>query len=295
MRCPSCQAQVPAGTVICPKCDHILDASAFDAEPPSQTGDSEVSEITQAPKGKPAASARTASRPATARKPAAAASAGTGTRRPTTASKPAGKPAPRRTAMPEAPPRRAATPPEQRAAQEDWRWKPDPNEAPRGGRTNSGIAMVDPEDALADVKNFVAALSSADKIAFVGALGTLLSCFLPWKDTITEGEVLGLMSLGAAVAAISLLIVTAIVVRVRSVMPRLPAFAPWLVQFGGACFCVVWCLVCVKLALDTTLARSPIGNFERMVSSPSAGVFIAILTSLVTLGGTLMGLREKPA
>jgi hypothetical protein len=49
----------------------------------------------------------------------------------------------------------------------------------------------------------------------------------------------------------------------------------------------------VKISWDSTMARSPIGNFERWVSRPEAGVFIALITSVVALGGTVMGLKEK--
>jgi hypothetical protein len=160
--------------------------------------------------------------------------------------------------------------------------------------TDPTSRMVDPEDVWAESKRFVADLTVADKLAFLGAFAAVGSCFFPWKDTIAEGEVLGLMSLGSVVFGVSLLIIAAIVIRVRRTLPKLHILIPWLIQFSGACFCIVWCLVYVKLSWDSTMARSPIGNFERWVSSPSPGVFIALLMSLMTLGGTLMGLREKP-
>ncbi len=191
--------------------------------------------------------------------------------------------------MPEAPQRMLKEAPEVRP---DWRVKDEPRVAPP--RAPSGYHMVDPEDFWGEVKGFIAELTTADKLAFIGAFSAMISCFFPWKDTITEGEVLGLMSLGAAVFGVTLVILIAIVIRVRKVMPALHALIPWLIQFGGACFCIVWCLVYIKLALDTTMARSPIGNFERWVSSPSAGVYIALMMSVVMLGGTLMGLKEKP-
>jgi drug/metabolite transporter (DMT)-like permease len=192
--------------------------------------------------------------------------------------------------MPEAPVRKVREAPVPR---EDWHAKDEPR-APIAHAGPSGNQMVDPEDFWGEVKHFVLDLSLADKLAFLGSVAALISCFFPWKDTITEGEILGLMSLGAAVFGVSVLIIIAIVVRVRKVMPALHALIPWLIQFGGACFCIVWCLVYVKLSWDSTMARSPIGNFERWVSSPSPGVFIALLMSVMTLGGTLMGLKEKP-
>jgi len=282
MTCPSCGEPVADGVAICPKCDAVVDPSMFDNKPPEADGETE-------PSARPL-------RPAGAKKP--------GTKRPVTGGAPAAvrrtgntgvKPAvkkdrPGGQGMPEAPGRKLKEAP---VARPDWRVKDEPRAAPAPSNP-SGYHMVDPEDFWSDVKGFVSDLSLADKLAFIGAFSALISCFFPWKDTITEGDVLGLMSLGSAVFAVTLVIIIAIIIRVRKVMPALHALVPWLIQFGGACFCIVWCLVYIKLALDTTMARSPIGNFERWVSSPSAGVYIALLMSVMMLAGTLMGLKEKP-
>jgi hypothetical protein len=274
MTCPSCGERVAEGVAICPKCD-------FDNKPPEGDDDGPAkpavrrSGVKRAPPKKPGAgtgaavrrSGNTGVKPAVVKK-----------------DRPGGQ------GMPEAPGRKLKEAP---VARPDWRVKDSPRVAPVSA-TPSGYHMVDPEDFWGEVKAFVAELSLADKLAFIGAFSAMVSCFFPWKDTITEGEILGLMSLGAAVFAVTLVIIVAIIIRVRKVMPALHALVPWLIQFGGACFCIVWCLVYIKLALDTTMARSPIGNFERWVSSPSAGVYIALLMSVVMLAGTLMGLKEKP-
>src|SRR3954453_14444098 len=106
MKCPGCNTTVADDAAVCPKCDYILDPSLFSTEPP---------------KPKPAAK-----KPATStgvnkavKKP------GTGTtgagKKPVAAggAPAAGKPAAPKRMMPDAPGRRARTPPEQRAPVED--------------------------------------------------------------------------------------------------------------------------------------------------------------------------------
>ncbi|MHB8877629.1 MAG: hypothetical protein ACYC8T_28390, partial [Myxococcaceae bacterium] len=138
-------------------------------------------------------------------------------------------------------------------------------------------------------------LPSSDKLAFTGAALNILFAFFPWKETVVDGEVLGLMSLGFPVFAVSIICIMAIVVRVRRIMPKLNPLVPWLLQLTAVCFCIVWCLIFVKLSWDSRLAKSPVGNFDMYISKPSFGVFISVITSLLALGGTLMGLKEKPA
>lgn len=270
MKCPQCSTDVPAGEAICPSCDFVVDVEALNnpSPPPARKpgGNTGVKKAVKRPAGAGPASG--------VKKPAD------------------GKPFKR--AMPDAPARKLKTPPEQRAPAENWRPAPSDLAPPPQPHFAPGERMVDPDDFWAEIKVFVLELSMPDKLAFIGALTTLLACFFPWKDTITEGDVLGLMSLGALVFVVSVMIIVAIIIRTRQVMPRLHALIPWLVQFGGACFSIVWCLVYVKLSWDSTMARSPVGNYERWVSSPSPGVFIAMLTSVVTLAGTLLGLKEKP-
>lgn len=277
--CPSCGESVDDGVAICPKCDAVVDPTMFDNKPPEEDGPTypAAKPIRTAGAKKPGSK-----RPNTGTAPAL--------RKPGTA-KPVKKDRPGGQGMPEAPQRMLKEAPEVRP---DWRVKDDPNRPAPARPNQSGYHMVDPEDFWGEVKGFVSDLTLADKLAFIGAFSAMVSCFFPWKDTITDGEILGLMSLGSAVFAVTLVIIVAIIVRVRKVIPALHALVPWLIQFGGSCFCIVWCLVYIKLSLDTTMARSPIGNFERWVSSPSAGVYIALLMSVMMLAGTLMGLKEKP-
>ena len=101
------------------------------------------------------------------------------------------------------------------------------------------------------------------------------------------------MTLGWPVFMMSIIGLGAIVVRVRRFMPNLNPITPWLAQLGVCCFCIVWCLVFMKLSYDGRMARALVGNVEMKISTPSFGVFIALVCSIGGLGGTLMGLKDK--
>jgi hypothetical protein len=273
MKCPSCNSNVADDAAICPKCDHILDPSLFSDEPPPD------------PPARPKASkAGGTGTQKAVKRPAAGASSGA-------KKAPAKKDAPPRRMMPDAPARKVKTPPEMRAPVEDWHAAPRPlADAPAPLQSNA----FDPEEGLGDARNFIVALSTSDKIAFFSACLTLVACFLPWKETAHDEETLGLLSLGALVFVAQVALIGALIIRVRKVMPRLNALVPWLLQFGTSSFSIVWCLVLIKLAVDTTKTRASFGNEEVWASKPGFGVLLAVLTSIAAFAGTLMGLREKP-
>ncbi len=191
--------------------------------------------------------------------------------------------------MPEAPQRRIKPAPD--PAAEDWHVE----KSERVAAVQRGESQVlDPEEAMADARNFFVALSLSDRIAFGAGIATLIACFLPWRETVDEGDSLGLLSLGALVAIASVVLLAAIVIRVQKAMPRLNALVPWLMQFGASAFSIVWCLVLIKLAVNTQKARALYGNEEVWTSKPGIGVLIALVTAIAAFAGTLMGLREKP-
>lgn len=160
-------------------------------------------------------------------------------------------------------------------------------------RTSSGIQMVAPDQALNDFKSFVTDLPLGDKLAFIGAAMFILTCFLPWKETAAEGEILGLMSLGIVGFLVMIAVISALVIRVRRVMPQLHPLVPWLVQLGGAAFSILWCLIYIGISTDLRKTQALVGNFEQSVSAPAFGVWLAILCGGVTVAGTLMGLKSK--
>jgi hypothetical protein len=250
---------------VCPKCDHVLDPSLYDdgPKPPRRSGVKSASGGMKSSKPKPAVKKTSGVK----------------------------KEAPARRAMPDAPPRKLKTPPEMRAPVEDWHAPVRPLADPQA---NLQSQALDPEEAMGQARNFIVALSTSDRIAFWGAVATLIACFLPFRETVGEEESLGLLSLGSLVFAAHVGLITAIVVRVRKVLPRLNALVPWLLQFATSSFSIVWCLVLIKLFVNTQKARALYGNEEVWVSKPGVGVLLALVTSIAAFAGTLMGLREKP-
>ena len=323
MNCPGCGAEVADGEAICPKCDYIIDADAFSAEPPEQDDEGSATgagaHAPARPSGKlrpsgvkPSARAATEgevprARPAPGKRPSGVAASPVPsstsiksieeiekarTKRASPAQ--AGRSQSRKTAapgMPDAPNRRVAAAPS--APAPDWHVKPSES-MPVSSPNTSGYHLAAPEDVFKDAKSFVIGLPGSDKIAFAGLMFNILFAFFPWKETVLEGDILGLMSLGFPAFLVSILGVTSIVIRVRKFMPKLNPLIPWLLQLSAVCFCLVWCLIFIKLSWDSRLAKSPVGNFDMYISKPSVGVFLSLLTSIVALGGTLMGLKDKP-
>jgi hypothetical protein len=172
----------------------------------------------------------------------------------------------------------------------------DINYVPPRDTSNTGTGqIVAPEQVIEDFREFVGVLGRSDKIAFAGGCVILLSAFLPWMETAEEGEILGLMSLGLMAVLGAVGILGAIAVRVRRSLPNLNVLIPWLAQLGLSVFCVLWCIIFMKISYDATEVPSPIGNATIMNSSPSMGVFLGLLGALGSLAGTLLGLKEKPA
>ncbi|MFL5318775.1 MAG: hypothetical protein ACJ790_03905 [Myxococcaceae bacterium] len=318
LNCPQCGAKVADGEAICPKCDFIIDASFLSGESPTgDVGDQAtnvgkpvqkpVSGSTKVPGGKPATGQRPAMKPATGQRPAMAAAGAAA--KPKTGTRPAMKPQtgvrkampltsrPEKMPEPDADASTNVLPPKREGG------PPPPDTKPGGAsptgpaipRTSSGMQMVAPEQALDDFKSFVSNLPSGDKIAFIGAAAFIFTCFLPWKETAADGEILGLMSLGIIDFLVMIAVIGSLVIRVRRVMPQLNPLVPWLVQLGGAGFSIVWCLVYIGISTDLRKTQALVGNFEQSVSAPAFGVWLAILCGAATVAGTLMGLKSKPA
>lgn len=169
-----------------------------------------------------------------------------------------------------------------------------PPSQPNYNNTYSGTGkIVAPEEVIGDARAFFSELSRSDKTTFAGAVAVIISNFLPWKETALDGEVLGLMSTGVVSLLCAGVIIAAIAVRVRRTMPNLHPLAPWVTQLALSCFCVLFTLVFIRLAFDSTEVPSPIGNRMIENSTPSLGVFIGLLGGLGTLAGSLMGLKER--
>jgi hypothetical protein len=169
-----------------------------------------------------------------------------------------------------------------------------PTPASRGyATTNSSGKIVAPEEIISGTREFIGELSKSDKITFAGAVLIGLSCFVPWKETAAEGEVLGLMSAGAGALLGTALIIGAIFVRVRRTMPKINPATIWMTQLGVSFLSVLYTVIFIKTAFDSTQVPSHFGNQMTWNSSPSFGVFLGLLGAIGALVGSVMGLRER--
>jgi hypothetical protein len=309
LNCPACNAPVADGTAICPQCDHIIDASFLDAESAAPKPEARrPSPKPAAPKsGTRPAAPKSGARPAVSSKPPA-----TGAK-PAVSSRPPGsassKPPAARPSTPAsgaAARERPSNPPVARAAPPPPKPAPAPraeapalavptNTSPGMRGVTGSLKIVAPEEMLGDLKRFVMTeLGRSDKLAFLGALVTILLEFVPWRSTALDGDVIGFVTSGFLVLLSAIVTLSAIGIRVRKVMPQLNPIVPWLAQLGSVAFSVLWCLIFIKLNWDNTQVNAAEGNQVLAISSPSFGVVLALISSGVSMAGTLMGLKEKP-
>lgn len=179
--------------------------------------------------------------------------------------------------------------------EEDWRIPartPAPA-APKSSSANDNAGIVAPEEIIADTRAFIGELSRSDKIAFGSACLIIFSCFMPWKETAADGEILGLMSAGVGALLGAALVIGAIFVRKRGTLPKVNASVPWMTQLGVSFFCILYTVIFIKVSIDTTQVQSQLGNAMAFVSSPSIGVFLGLLGAIGALVGSIMGLRER--
>ena len=151
---------------------------------------------------------------------------------------------------------------------------------------------MDPAELFAQARSFVQERTRSDRLALGGLGLLLLASFLPWSETALEGEVIGLMSPGALCFASALLCLAALYARVRAALPRLPPHGAWLLQLAAALFGVFWCVVCLRLASDSSTVPSALGSYDVVRSAPAFGLFLALLGAAAALGGTLLALRD---
>ncbi len=179
--------------------------------------------------------------------------------------------------------------------EEDWRIPAPPpaSAAPKKPVTDDHAGIVAPEEIIADTRAFIGELSRSDKIAFASACLIILSCFMPWKETAADGEILGLMSAGVGALLGAALVIGAIFVRKRGTLPKVNASVPWMTQLGVSFFCILYTVIFIKVSIDTTQVQSQLGNAMAFVSSPSIGVFLGLLGAIGALVGSILGLRER--
>ncbi len=268
MMCPNCQAENEDDAAICSSCDAVLDASAFDDAPPK-------------PKPAPRPGTRPGVKKVVKRTGAAP------------AKKPAARPASARTATDpdaEVPAKKQSSNWRDHLSQEDWeQGQPKVAKVEAAGPEPKAI---DADAFLADMKRFVMELSTADKIAFFGMLTMVLTTVLPWKVTVIEGDVLGLLSEGVLVAGLTLMGIASLVIRVRKTMETLSPVVLFAVQLGALGLSLIWCVYFSVSSWDSTMAHSQVGNEMMRASRPAFGVILAFLAGGVGGLGTVLGLKE---
>lgn len=269
MMCPACNNEVDDTAAVCPHCDNVLDASLYDAAPPDEDAPPRPAPKRVAPK--------TGARP--------------GVKRPATRP---GAPAVKKKPAARRPPVEDDAPPPKK--KDDWRsqlseddWKEYASKEPEKFVADK---TMDANDAMLQTRRYLLELSMADKLALFGTSVLLLATFLPWRETVAEGDVLGVFSSGVIVTVLSALALGGIIVRTRKTMPDLNPLLPWMAQLGCVGASGVWCLIYMMLSWDPTLARSPIGNYEVWVSKPAFGLILALLAGITSIVGTIFGLKE---
>jgi len=318
VNCPGCGASVDAGTAICPQCDFIIDTSFLEgaeAPPPLEVSREDATRPraaipspppgrapvgSRSPASRPPTGARPAARPPTGSRPAAGSRASVASRiksteddgaTPPRGTRATGGGAPPKRAMPEAPGRVIR---EERKALDYKALAQEYGQEPGARREEFRVQkMTSAEEAYAEAAGFMGRLNSSDKLTMVGIALVVLVSFFPWKNTAAEGEVLGLMSLGILGTVGALLAGASVYARVQRLLPNLNPVIPWFVQLGAICFLILWCLIFIKISWNGTLVPAIDGNLQQPISKPDVGVYSALMSALLALGGTLMGLKEQ--
>jgi hypothetical protein len=152
---------------------------------------------------------------------------------------------------------------------------------------------ADPEVVIEEGRDFIRSLSRADRVAFFAAIGAMLSCICPWKETVTDGEVIGLVCSGLFTFFAALICAIAVGLRVRGSLQRTNPLYLWMAQLISAASGTLWSIVFMPLNYDSTLVTAVIGNSQVAISRPSYGAVLGVVLSGVAVGGTLMSLKER--
>lgn len=279
MKCTSCKKTVADDAAVCPHCETVLDLSLFDAAPPEDDGD-DADLAPRPPAPRPAA------RPVT--KPGVKKAAPRSGARPAVKRKPVPKPRPAVEDDEDGPPPSEKKPDwRDQLSEEDWK--------ANAGREPEKFVVektMNADESMVKAKQYLLELPLADKLALGGTAMLLVATFLPWKETVADGDVLGVLSWGVLVMLLAVLALAGIFVRTLKTMPSLNPLLPWAAQLGGAGLSGLWCLVYLALSVDMTKVQSAIGNEKVWASKPSLGLLVAIGAAVVSIVGTIFGLKD---
>ncbi len=300
MRCPSCHTEVPDDAVVCPSCEAVVDPSLLNLEPGPSKPSARSGARKAVRKGAPLSGVKKrASRPAQAgdedTKNERGGEAPGDWRSRLSAEDWQQSPKSKPGAAPTSATPATTTATENAApGADDYDPDVDPVRGRIRRRANPNFVAdkgLDADEFMSEAKAFLNGLSGPDKLTFFAAVTMVVACFFPWKETVVEGEVPGLMSQGVLVFLLGGVVMGVIVARTRDVFPKLNKLFLWVAQIGALGLSVVWVVVCMKLFWDPTLARASIGNEQIWVSKPSFGAIFALIAAVVGVVGTVLELK----
>lgn len=105
---------------------------------------------------------------------------------------------------------------------------------------------------------------------------------------------MGLASLAVAVFFAGLVTLVTQGLRLRSRGGR-DRFTAWAIQLGSTCFAVLWTIICIRYFTDLRAVSSAFSAHTVPASLPSLGAYLTLLSSGVTMGSTLLGMKGNMA
>jgi hypothetical protein len=180
--------------------------------------------------------------------------------------------------------------------EEDWRPKRPPPEAapaPQAQAKQRDASFTSPDEALDEARAFMNALTKSDKLAVGGFVLLALSLFLPWRETATDGDELGILTSGFFAALLGLSAVGMLVVRLRKSFPNMPEMAPVVAQVALAALSALVSVTFLLSSYDGTQVPANVGGGMMRASTPSLGAILGLAGAAVGLVGTVLGMKGR--
>ncbi len=268
MNCPNCQKSCDDGSTFCPHCDAVLDTSFLGSIPEGDDG--EDTPVPQAPAPRPS------------RKPAA---------RPRRRA-PIEEPEPAPQAEPEPDPAPGAGKYDQYWTEDEAPYQPPKLERKAESPAEYAQFKSDIQDPGEQIKALWASflgLHFEDKLTAASSVGLFAMSFMPWRST-PDGDDMGFLTWGIFCTLASIAALGAIWLRKAEKLAFLPRAKVPFVSLGAGAFAAC---VAALFAVGSYETASQFGK-RVVVSSPSFGVFLSLLTACgVVVGALLTARRER--
>lgn len=158
----------------------------------------------------------------------------------------------------------------------------------RAGKRLDELAApsADTTEAIEEFAHEFKVMAFSQKLTVIGAAGVLLSLALPWKGTREDGDLIGLLAGGWLAGLLAALVLAAMFMRRH---PRLLEWKDRLLQgvAAAAALTGVTCIAFMKQALSYEVVRAAGQLLRESTSWPAFGVYVALVASMVMLGGAL--------